>query len=292
MAITPGLTIEAADVLKLGAGIFGDGSDGVIVTAGGGAGDVTLARDMFYDDLTVTAGDTITTDGYRIFVKGTLTNNGVIENNGLDGVANAIGPGGGAGSIGEKNDGGFAGSTGGGGGGGAGSVLLIVANILDNSGGTIECNGGDGGNAPGGSAVQGNGAAGGSTAQGFGGAGGIGGDGGGATGGAAGTVTAPAASYGGWRALPEAILLHRRDNGSLIGGGAGGGGGAGDNAPDESGGGGGGGGGFIMLIYNIFTSGTEQCLLGSGGTAFGGGGATAGTNGVAGAVLQIDNSGQ
>jgi len=270
-----------------GKGIFGDGSDGNVVTAGGGAGDVTLARDMFYVDLTVTAGDTITTAGYRIFVRGTLTNNGTISNNGTDAVNDTQGVGGAEGTIGHKTDGTGA-AVGAGAGGGAGGIMLIAANILDNSGGVIECNGGAGGDAAGGAAAEGAGGNGGNVTHAFGGAGGDGGDTAADIGGTGGTATAPAAVEGGFRALPDAIHLYTR-LGTRIEPGAGGASGAYDDAPDEAGGGGGGGGGFIMLIYNVFTSGTEQCLGGSGGTAFGGGGATAGSNGSAGTVIELEN---
>ena len=59
---------------------FGDGDDGVVTIAA----NTNLARDMFYDSLTVDSGKILSTKGYRIFVKGTLTNNGTIENNGHD----------------------------------------------------------------------------------------------------------------------------------------------------------------------------------------------------------------
>lgn len=59
--------------------MYGDGSDGDVTIA---SGTTTLTRDMFYDDLTVDAGATLDTGGYRIFVRNVLTNNGTIRNNG------------------------------------------------------------------------------------------------------------------------------------------------------------------------------------------------------------------
>ncbi len=64
-----------------GLAIFGDGSDGDITISE----NTLLTRDMFYNTLTVNEGITLSTKGYRIFVKETFTNNGTIENNGGDG---------------------------------------------------------------------------------------------------------------------------------------------------------------------------------------------------------------
>ena len=49
--------------------IYGFGQDGNVTITG----DTTLARDMFYNDLTINTGCTLDTNGYRIFVRGTLT---------------------------------------------------------------------------------------------------------------------------------------------------------------------------------------------------------------------------
>ena len=49
--------------------IYGFGQDGnVTITA-----DTTLARDMFYNDLSINSSCTLDTNGYRVFVRGTLT---------------------------------------------------------------------------------------------------------------------------------------------------------------------------------------------------------------------------
>jgi len=66
------LTLEA---------FYGDGSDGDITYALNS----TLSRDMFYNNLTINSGVELDTSSYRIFVKGTLTNNGTISNNGNNG---------------------------------------------------------------------------------------------------------------------------------------------------------------------------------------------------------------
>lgn len=63
---------------------FGDGSDGDVTL---GAGTTTLARDMYYNNLTIPNGSTLATANYRVFVKGTFTNNGTVSNNGTDAPA-------------------------------------------------------------------------------------------------------------------------------------------------------------------------------------------------------------
>lgn len=81
--------------------LFGDGSDGDVVISG----NTTLTRDMFYDDLTVNVGIILNPAGYRIFVKGTLTNNGSILRTGNSGSVGA------AGTQGNSNAAGGAGGT-------------------------------------------------------------------------------------------------------------------------------------------------------------------------------------
>lgn len=60
-------------------GDFGDGSDGDVTIST----PTTLTRDMYYNNLVVT--DTLNTANWRIFVKGTLSGAGIIQNNGGDG---------------------------------------------------------------------------------------------------------------------------------------------------------------------------------------------------------------
>ena len=66
--------------------LFGDGSDGDVTISG----HTTLTRDMFYNNLTVNANRNLITDGFRVFVKATLTLNGNIRYLGVAG-ANAAG---------------------------------------------------------------------------------------------------------------------------------------------------------------------------------------------------------
>lgn len=49
--------------------IYGFGQDGDVTLAS----NTTLSRDMYYNDLTINTGVTLDTNGYRVFVKGTLT---------------------------------------------------------------------------------------------------------------------------------------------------------------------------------------------------------------------------
>jgi hypothetical protein len=57
---------------------FGDGSDGPATISG----DTTLTRDMFYMNLTINSTKHLYTASFRVFVNGTLTNNGTIDNSG------------------------------------------------------------------------------------------------------------------------------------------------------------------------------------------------------------------
>ena len=54
--------------------IFGSGVDGTVVISS----DTILTQDMYYDNLTVNSTKYLMTNGFRVFVKGTLTNNGTI----------------------------------------------------------------------------------------------------------------------------------------------------------------------------------------------------------------------
>jgi hypothetical protein len=60
---------------------YGDGSDGDVVIST----NTTLTRDMFYNNLIINNGVTLKTNGFRIFVKETLTNRGTIACNGGNG---------------------------------------------------------------------------------------------------------------------------------------------------------------------------------------------------------------
>lgn len=269
-----------------GLAFFGDGSDGDVTIST----NTDLARDMFYNTLTVNEGITLSTKGYRIFVKGTLTNNGSIKNNGGDGGDGGVSDGGAggtaasAGSLGGSGVGGKGAGSGGeytgGGGGGGGGILVIVAKTVVNNG-AIEVNGGNGGDgrieaSAGGTAF----AAGSSVTDSLGGNGGAGG----ATGGAAGSATAPPANDGGFRSIPFAIQLREFVTSVLIKGGAGGGGGN-STAGSPGGAGGGGGGGCLVLVYCSYSGeGTKTASAGAAGTG------TGGAAGAAGTVIELANA--
>jgi hypothetical protein len=63
-------------VAKLGNNaVYGDGSDGDVVITGN---PITLTSDMYYNNLTINSGAFLLTNGFRVFVKNTLTINGAI----------------------------------------------------------------------------------------------------------------------------------------------------------------------------------------------------------------------
>lgn len=57
--------------------VYGNGSDGNVIVSNTGSPTV-CTRDMYYNSLTINVGCTFITNGFRIFVKNTLTNNGTI----------------------------------------------------------------------------------------------------------------------------------------------------------------------------------------------------------------------
>lgn len=67
---------------------FGDGSDGSVTIS---VGTTTLSRDMYYEDLTITSPGVLNPNGYRIFVRGTLSGNGKIQRNGNAGQDGSYG---------------------------------------------------------------------------------------------------------------------------------------------------------------------------------------------------------
>jgi hypothetical protein len=138
-----GLNCIAASSLGSGSGsgsgnpmLNGNGSDGIIDVVGGAvisgmtrSGNIfTLTRDIFATDLTIGNGKIVDTNGYRIFVKGTLTNNGTISRDGNNGSKGddyvygriTSGGAGGAGLSAGTVAGAVGGSAGGRGGAGAG----------------------------------------------------------------------------------------------------------------------------------------------------------------------------
>lgn len=66
--------------------VYGNGADGDTTVSG----TLTLSRDMYYNNLTVPIGNIILTNGYKIFVKGTATINGVIGIGTVTGASNGV----------------------------------------------------------------------------------------------------------------------------------------------------------------------------------------------------------
>jgi len=248
--------------------IFGDGEDGDVTISA----NTTLTSDMYYNNLTIDAGVTLNTGGYRIFVKGTLTNNGTIERNGNPGGTggNATGSAGGA--------------------GGTGASALSNGTLYGGLGGANGGTGGSGSNAfPGDTGVNqsnslaSNGSSGGNGSSGLnGGNPGVGGSGGIAT-----QTTQRINNYS------FAVLFKKIDDNTLsfiTTSASGGGGGGGTDANDYGGGGGGAGGsgGVVMIVAkNITNTGTISANGGVGGNggngegqAGGGGGGAGGSGGV------------
>lgn len=260
---------------------FGDGSDGAHTTAG----DETLTADVFYTNLTITSGDTIFTNGYRIFVSGTLTYSSA------DSI-NCSGGNGGNGAV---------GSAGGGAGGSAGaatasgSVVGGMAGKAGGNGGTSGGSGGDDGN---------NGT---DVAKSLGSAGVAGGNGGGASANAGGTAGSKTGTVFNEprNGITAYLLFDTLPSGDYLKSSAGGGSGAGGdgNGGTLQGGGGGGGsgagGGIITIFARIIVStGTILAKGGNGGNGGqgegttptwggGGGGGGAGSGGI---VIRVYSS--
>jgi hypothetical protein len=236
---------------------FGDGFDGA-QTFNGTSGVLgitpvsnvyTLTRDIFLSDGSVASGVTIATSGYRVFVAGTLTNNGTISHSGSD----AVGANGGTGTtIGGGN--GRSGSAGNGSPGSNSGFSIGLPHWTSSSG--LGGKGGDAGNTGGAggtvaaSAYQGLTIVGAMTARienGFGlpfssGSGG----GGGALGAGAlaGDFGGGGGAGGGWCVVAARKLL---GTGTIAGNGGNGANGSSSGA--AFGGGGGGGGGVVVVVY-------------------------------------------
>ena len=237
---------------------FGTGANGSTTIAVA----TSLASDMYYDNLTIAPGIVLTTNGYRLFVEGTLTfasNTSRISYNGLNAAANL------SGSALQTNT--IGGSFAGGNGGGAGSVGVNATN--------------------------------GSGSSQLGSAGGAGGTGS-VAGGAAGTVSAVTTVNGGVVVFNDILrAIHGRDlNGTKVTGGTGGGGGGGASAGGSAGGGGGSGGGVLIVVANNVvwpTSVTDTYISANGGTGgnaglLGGIKAGGGGGGGGGVVVFVKNT--
>ncbi len=236
---------------------FGDGSDGDVVLDGVAVpsfmtlstGVYTLQRDAYIDNLTLDAASAITlvTNGFRLYVRNTLTFDGAAT----PGIANA----------GEN------GTTTGGAGGAGGSM----------GGGATGGDGGFGITAS---------TAGGSKTDSIGGAGGAGGDSF-AAGDVGGSTALPTAAQGSWRhesTLHQGTIIGNGLVTTLLGGAGGGGGG---QSTSTGGGGGGGGGVVMVAAKNIVlnTDAFISANGGDGGSVSGGIAAGGGGGGGGGIFL-------
>ena len=255
------------------AGLFGSGVDGDVTITG----TTTLSADMNYNNLTINSGAVLKTNGYAVYVLGTLTTigTGKIHNNGT------------AGGNGGNASSGVVGTAGAAGTGGAGATFTAgkdggagVAGVLEGIG-TAEGNVGIAGT---------------NANPALGGAGGSGGTGGkndvsgtqaGGTGGTATseTVLVKSPSYAGSANLSgtettankKATGVGSSSGVSLSAGAGGGSGGSGDvgqggggpynSASGGSGGGGGGGGVVFIAAKTITNAGTISSNGGNGGDA-------------------------
>ena len=214
---------------------FGDGSDGVVVVSV----NTNLARDMYYDHLTVNNGVLLRTNGYRLFVKNVLTNNGAIGQPGNSGVY--AGAGGAALAVGS-----FGTASGAGGAGGVANTAGTAGTGV--TGHTLDAPPGAGGNGGAGRRSD--------TSP--------------SAGGGFGTVTSPTTAWG-TRNLGGISTGYSYTSANppvpvQLRGGAGGGGGGGSGSGGYNGGGGGGGGGCaIIAARSIVNNGTITCAGGDGG---------------------------
>jgi hypothetical protein len=235
-------------------GVYKDGSDGNITLTT----NTTLTRNMYYNNLTINSGVTLTTAGYIVYVLGTLT--GVDATSIINDPANNA-----SGSV-------------------AGAVRGSSRPLGSGSAGTA---GGVTGSGAGGNATISN------AGQFFGGETGLGGAGVGAAGSNAGS-TGISSTYGGpgqiWDSLTWQSFTLRASTTSPSGptfqlllsgrGGTGGGGGTGA-------GGGGGAGGNIIAIFCRFIAGTLTITANGGNGANGAGAGCGGGGGGGGGVVLI-----
>jgi len=263
--------------------IFGDGSDGDVTISS----NTSLSRDMFYNNLTINNGFTLNPNGYRIFVKSTLTVNGIIARNGNNG-GNASGST--AGTAGSALS--------------AGTIFGSVAGVAGASG--LAVNTIANGNA---------GNAGTAAANSVGVSGSAGGTGGGTpsprTGGAGGAGGVATATINSFKTPHIAIDAHSLSGTSVepfrtSASGGSGGSGSKDGNPGASGAGGGSGssGGLLLIVARkiiISATGAINAIggnggnggnAGGGGVAGGGGGGAGGSGGVIALIYnQLTNSG-
>lgn len=281
---------------------FGGGADGDVTITG----NVSIVRDMYYNNLTLSGAGNIFTSGYRVFVAGTLTVSGAVSAGKINRNGN-----GGANSTGQAGAGGaggltalfFGGSTGAQSGASGGAAGAAGSNAVTNSGNLINLGGDPGSSGNGGAGTS---AAGGVSAAasvvaasslvinnrysdffyrggqqvtggvgaqgGSGGGGGAGVGGGGGGGGGGGAIVWVAARTIDLTSAVGPVLSAR-----------GGPAGSGANIPSNGGGGGGGGagggGGYCFFAYKNVIGSLANFIDVSGGNGGNGGNGAAGASG-------------
>ena len=268
-------------------GSFGDGSDGSFTYT---PGSYTISREWNYADLTIQAGATVKPIGFRMFVRGTLTNAGSFND---DGNA-AVGATAGAALTARQFLGGQSGvgatgrnTTGAGAAGGAiSSSSYGSAGVMPTGGSGGQ---GDGGNLGGAGGAATAGSARWASLLGYGrGATAVNGGSGGGAGGCqvgVGTATSGGGGSGGGDVYIAARYILNTGTISAIGGA---GGAAVATGTGAAGGGGGGGGGHVGLITQTPSAsigGTVSAAGGAGGAAAGTG--SVGVSGTAGSVSYL-----
>lgn len=235
-----------------GDGLFGDGLDGNVVINS----TVTLSREMYYNNLTITATGRLKPAGFRIFVKGTLTiaSGGSIDDDGnlpsgatggtIITARQTLGFGAGAGGNGGTQ------AVGGSGGGSGGSSSLNPAGLAPTGGG--------------------------------------GGAGGGTSGGTGGGASQPIQGQR-WNGTcwMQQGRFNNGTNSALYNGGAGGGGGGSDAATATGGGGGGGAGGVWIAAKYVVNAGRISANGANGANATGTAGNAGGGGGGAGGLVCV-----
>lgn len=239
-------------------GTYGDGSDGTVT-----ASTSTLTSDMYYENLIVPNGVSLSTGNFRVCVRGILTLQGTgnINNDGASGGNGASGAGGSGGASVAAQ---YFASTGGGGAGGTNSAVGTNAPTT----GTTQ-------------SVGGSGAAGGATvapavAH---------------VGGTGGTTVAVTAANGGIKVIKQIVnaIGGFLPTGIRFNAANGGGGGAGGATTSGGGGGGAGAGILLLCARNIVITGTGSRISANGGNGGNGGGTvgSGGGGGGGGAVIIV-----
>jgi hypothetical protein len=269
-------------------GMFGDGSDGTYVYV---PATYTISREWNYQDLTIQAGAIIKPAGFRMFMRGTLTNAGSYNDDGNAGVGITAGA-----ALAARQ---FLGAQSGAGGAGrsttgVGSAGGAITSTSYQSTGVLPTGGaggqGDGGNLGGAAGAATPGSSRWASLLGYGrGAtavnGGSGGGGGGCQVGASPGASSGAGGSGGGDVYIAARYIVNTGTISALGGA---GAAAVATGSGAAGGGGGGGGGHVGIITQTPSAsigGTVSAAGGAGGAAAGTG--TVGVSGTAGSVSYL-----